>query len=122
MNETRAREEWNRKDLGANHMGELEGLVLRALEVLGDSHALALAHGERELVGGRSAQFLEHAGRSVLLAVGATVGGQDADATDEALETKPFAIGETVGGRQRVRVVLANKFKAKAKKWALVQW
>jgi hypothetical protein len=45
------------------------------------------------------AQFLEHAGRSALLAIGVTVGGQDADATDEALETKLFTIWEAVGGR-----------------------
>jgi hypothetical protein len=53
MNETRAREKWNRTDLGTNHVGELEGLVLGALEVVGDRHALALVHGERQLVGGR---------------------------------------------------------------------
>jgi hypothetical protein len=27
-----------------------------------------------------------------------------------------------VGGRELARVVLAHKFEAKAKKWALVQW
>jgi hypothetical protein len=65
---------------------------------------------------------LLYAGCCALLAIGVTVSGQDATATDEALETKLFAIGETVGGQQLFRLVLAHKFEAKAKKWALVQW
>lgn len=98
----------------------MQGLVLSALEVIGDRHGLSLAHLEGKGGGPGRAEFFDHP-RSLDFAIGTGVGGQNADAADETLKAEALAIRESAPGRKRVGVVLADVLETKTKKRTLVK-
>jgi hypothetical protein len=120
VNETWAREGRYRTDLSANDVGVLQGTVLRAPEVFGNGHALAIPHGKGELVGGGGAQLPDNARCRVPLTIGTKVVRKDANATDKPLQTQPFTVRET---RQRgPRVICSEELQAKIHERALIRW